>query len=332
MYRRTYFSRGSSPYQPPLRLQPDPAAYDAEYARKVDSGEISEYDFVHNGPGGGGYGFAQWTFYTLKQGLYSFAKSKGVSIANEDMQVQYLITEVTGSGEAVGYADYVLTARKGFTVSDWKDASTPEAAAEAFCWIFENPGGDGDVSYRKQKAREYYERFKGQEAPIGAVSGSASSLLAAIDKTARYLCENNYTYKATDNVSYTFPIANSPNRRTLSCSSFVQECLLQAGYSQCSGGEKLWARTNSSLSLRDFNNLNIKVQLITDMTQLQPGDIVQYGTGYHVVFVYSVQSNGVIVKGVPEVLNNNHGFNGVLRPISFLQGKNAYALRIIGGT
>ena len=41
----------------------------ANYTARVDSGEISEDDFVNNGPGGGGYGLAQWTFWSRKQGL-----------------------------------------------------------------------------------------------------------------------------------------------------------------------------------------------------------------------------------------------------------------------
>ena len=57
----------------PDRVQGDIpySSYSKEYTAKVDSGEISEYDFVHNGPGGGGYGLAQWTYPPRKQALYN---------------------------------------------------------------------------------------------------------------------------------------------------------------------------------------------------------------------------------------------------------------------
>lgn len=75
-------------------LQTDPEAYDNEYVNNVDSGIISEYDFVYNGPGGGGFGLAQWTYPDRKQKLYNYAKSLGVSIGNIDMQLDFLMTEI----------------------------------------------------------------------------------------------------------------------------------------------------------------------------------------------------------------------------------------------
>ena len=48
--------------------------YSVEYTSQVNSGAITEYDFVHNGPNGGGYGLAQWTYYTRKQALYNMKK------------------------------------------------------------------------------------------------------------------------------------------------------------------------------------------------------------------------------------------------------------------
>lgn len=66
-----------------------------QYTAQVDSGIISENDFVNNGPGGGGYGLAQWTYHTRKQGMYNFWKSSGyASIGSVETNVFWCIQEM----------------------------------------------------------------------------------------------------------------------------------------------------------------------------------------------------------------------------------------------
>ena len=62
---------------------------DAEYTAGVDNGTYT--NFVRDAVG---YGLCQWTYWTRKQGLYDFAKSRGVSIGDETMQVEYAIREI----------------------------------------------------------------------------------------------------------------------------------------------------------------------------------------------------------------------------------------------
>ena len=65
-----------------------------EYTALVDKGDISREQFVYNGPGGGGYGLCQWTYWSRKAGLYDLAKSQGVSIGDEFIQVEWLVREL----------------------------------------------------------------------------------------------------------------------------------------------------------------------------------------------------------------------------------------------
>lgn len=268
-----------------------------------------------------GIGLCQWSF-GRRDALEAYATSKGKDWQDEDIQIEFLIGELTIGGGANGYATYQPMTNNGYTVDDWKNATTPEEAAVAFCWIFERPSVPR-LSERESAAKKYYEEFNGKE----KYDVSISALLEAVDNVAQYLENNNYTYKRTDETTYTFPIAQN-GLRTLSCSSFVQECLLQAGYLQCEGSEKLWARMNIQASKNDFDRLGIPVEIITDLNTLQPGDILQYRSMYHVVIVYAVSGNKVTIKGVPEVLNNNSGFNGVTMTVDYLKQKNCYALRI----
>jgi hypothetical protein len=65
------------------------------YTNNVDTGVISESDFVHNGPGGGGYGLAQWTYYSRKQALFDMKKSGAYSsIGSVELAVAYLLYEL----------------------------------------------------------------------------------------------------------------------------------------------------------------------------------------------------------------------------------------------
>lgn len=84
----------------PDRVQGDVpySDYSKQYTAMVDSGELGEYEFVHYGPNGGGYGLAQWTYYTRKQGLYDMYKSGGYSsIGSLDLALDYLWYELQNS-------------------------------------------------------------------------------------------------------------------------------------------------------------------------------------------------------------------------------------------
>ena len=84
---------------------------DAQFTEGVDSGEITREEFISSdrfgvctcNPTGSptgqeyGYGLAQWTFTTRKAALYDFAKSRGVSIADLTMQLDFMIGEMSSS-------------------------------------------------------------------------------------------------------------------------------------------------------------------------------------------------------------------------------------------
>ena len=128
---------------------------DETYTEAIDNGKYSRDQFINDSAG---YGLAQWTYYTLKEELYDYAKSKGVSIANEDMQIECLINQISEGG--------VIYDRNGFTRDDWEKATSPEDASVAFCWLFENPSEKyADLPTREQAAKDYYDKYKGKTKP-----------------------------------------------------------------------------------------------------------------------------------------------------------------------
>lgn len=65
-----------------------------QYTEEVDKGIISKDDFIYHGPGGGGYGLAQWTTYSRKEGLYDLWKTSYNSIGNITLACDYLWHEL----------------------------------------------------------------------------------------------------------------------------------------------------------------------------------------------------------------------------------------------
>lgn len=68
---------------------------DEEYTAAADRETI---DFVYDSVG---YGIAQWTFWSRKQKLMDFAKSRGVSVGDSRMQVDFCVHELRNDYKAV---------------------------------------------------------------------------------------------------------------------------------------------------------------------------------------------------------------------------------------
>lgn len=61
---------------------------DLTYTQSVDNGTYT--NFVNDSAG---YGLAQWTYWSLKKGLYNYAKSNNKSIGDARMQLEFLVSE-----------------------------------------------------------------------------------------------------------------------------------------------------------------------------------------------------------------------------------------------
>lgn len=65
---------------------------DEQYTKAIDNNTYK--NFVNDGAG---YGLAQWTFYTRKQALLNFAKTNKKSIGDLNMQLDFLVKELSES-------------------------------------------------------------------------------------------------------------------------------------------------------------------------------------------------------------------------------------------
>lgn len=124
-----------------------------DYTARVDSGAVSRYDFVHNGPNGGGYGLVQWTFYTLKAGLYDLWQSGGYSsIGDLYLHLDYL-WQCLNTSEFSGVLRVL------------QNATSVREASDKFLHDFENPA-DQSVAMEEKRAnmgQKWFDKYYGSE-------------------------------------------------------------------------------------------------------------------------------------------------------------------------
>ena len=137
---------------------------DEEYTAAVDDGTYANF-----ASDSAGYGLCQWTTSNRKQGLLSYAQSKGVSISDTNTQIEFLLAELDSSRSSAAsqYATYQLLSRNGYDADSWINAESVEEAAKAFCYSFERPasGATAAIDIRVQKAEEFYEKYHGKTRP-----------------------------------------------------------------------------------------------------------------------------------------------------------------------
>ncbi|MCD8314391.1 MAG: phage tail tip lysozyme [Firmicutes bacterium] len=111
---------------------------------------------------GYGYGLAQWTYYSREQELLDYATEQKASIGNLDMQLDFLIKELSKS-----YYSSVL--------STLKNATTVKEASDAVLTGYEKPANQSDSAKIKRAGygQTYYDKYVGDCNPL--TSSSASS-------------------------------------------------------------------------------------------------------------------------------------------------------------
>lgn len=115
---------------------------DASYTAAVDGGTYT--GFVRDCAG---YGLAQWTYWSRKQGLFNFSKAAGRSIGDLEMQLDFLMKELREGYKAV------LTTLK--TVGSVRQAS------DAVLLQFERPADQSETAKKRRASfgQKYYDRY-----------------------------------------------------------------------------------------------------------------------------------------------------------------------------
>ena len=126
---------------------------DPYYVSKADLGAI---DFVHDGYA---FGLAQWCFYTRKEGLLNLAKSRGCSVADLKLQLEYLIYELSNKYKSVWAAV--------------AQAKTIREASDVVMLKYEKPSDTSEIMRQRRAnyGQKYYDAYasadnQGENEPI----------------------------------------------------------------------------------------------------------------------------------------------------------------------
>ncbi len=152
---------------------------DDSYVNAVDNSTYSEYSFVHDSAG---FGLAQWTYWSRKQGLYDFANSQGKSIGDLEMQLGYLVQELKASFPSVWST--LLT------------ATAVRTASNKVLLEFEQPANQSTAvqNERTDYGFTYYYKYAGTTRPVtytlGDIDNSGSITATDYLSLASYLTGN----------------------------------------------------------------------------------------------------------------------------------------------
>lgn len=118
---------------------------DETYTNWTDNGKYS--GFIHDLAG---YGLAQWTFWSRKQRLYEYAKSQNASIGNLEMQLNFLVKELSENYSAV-----------------WTNLKTVKTVKDATDLVLDkyealSTMGETIKIQRRSYAQTYYDRYSGE--------------------------------------------------------------------------------------------------------------------------------------------------------------------------
>lgn len=144
------------------RLQEHGKVYtDESYTAAVDSGAISKEEFLNPLPGRQyGYGYAQWTSPGRKAGLYDLAKQRGVSIADEDMQLDYLLQELESNYKSV--------------LAVLKSTESIREASDVVLKKFEQPANTSEsvCAGRAARGQKFYDNYVKEDIKVSVTAKS----------------------------------------------------------------------------------------------------------------------------------------------------------------
>ena len=140
---------------------------DTAYTQAVDNGSYT--NFVRDSAG---YGLAQWTFWSRKQGLLQYAQKVKKSIGDLSMQLEFLWQELQG------YTAVMKTL---------KAATSIQVASDAVLTGYERPANQGDAVKTKRAGygKKYYDLYA--SSPVTPTTPTVSSTPYLVKVTASVL-------------------------------------------------------------------------------------------------------------------------------------------------
>lgn len=133
----------------------------ANYAKDADNGVV---DFAHDVVA---FGLVQWCFHTRKEGLLKYAKSTGRSVGHLQMQLEYLVKEMSQDYKSVWNA--VCTAKN------------IRSASDVVMLKYEKPSGTSEAAKKKRAyyGKMFYVEYADEPEPEPAPAPSGKKMVRA---------------------------------------------------------------------------------------------------------------------------------------------------------
>ena len=134
---------------------------DAEYTEMVDCGAYA--NFIHDKAG---YGLCQWTHWSRKAALLAYAKAAGKSIGDLEMQLGFLMKELSSSFKVV--------------LTTLKNATSVQVASDAVLLQFERPADQSETAKNRRAGfgQKYFDKYaqKGSASTMGFTNSSLATV------------------------------------------------------------------------------------------------------------------------------------------------------------
>ena len=152
-----YYESGLKPTNLQNTYEKSLGMTDDQYTKAVDDGSYT--NFVKDSAG---YGLAQWTYWSRKEGLLKAAQAAKKSIGDLGVQLDYLWKELQGYTEVMK----VL-----------KAATTVKAASDIILTQFERPADQSDNAKIKRAncGQTYYDKYAGKTSSTSATTTPAKT-------------------------------------------------------------------------------------------------------------------------------------------------------------
>lgn len=284
---------------------------DSEYTQKVDSGS---HDFANDSAG---YGLAQWTSAGRKKGLLNLAKSKGVSISDLGVQLDFLWNELNS-----GYTG---------VLNKLKCATDVKSASNAVLHDFERPANQSASveNTRSNYGQDMMNKYgkvgygigdlfaKGFLGPIGSLKSigyGGMDWLSVIQDVKNQIAAAGKGYSYGGN---TMTITSNGYTRTMrtDCSGFVSIAL------SCYLGRDISETSNTLLGNSSIANSGFTKMDWPGWEGLQTGDIItrnghveifnRIENGQH--YVWNCGSNSSCNSAAPTI-SGHSSYTKIWRP------------------
>ena len=258
---------------------------DATYTAAVDNGTYK--NFIKDGCG---FGITQTTFWSRKENLYNLAKSRGVSIGNLEMQLDFFWQELTEDFKTV----YQLL----------QSVKSVKEASDLILTKFEMPGdmSDSVKNLRASYSQKYYDRYTNKGSDKMSISNTIiqNVINDAVNFAVSIANDNIHGYSQAVRSLY-----NTISPTSFDCSSLVCTAYYYAFIKNGLVSQANYLKANCSYTGNMGKMINCGFEVVatnqTGHSQMKKGDI-ELNIKYHTAM--AIDGDNIVHARSSEGTNN----------------------------